>query len=617
MQLKNKNIRNSKKNNQNKNNKNSNNKDTFTKLINITADKLYYDTYNKQLLWHNTLSKTIETQRRRVVVYDVGGVVGLSVVKGDLYWLTLDGRLEMMENYLKERKKRRIVLRSGILYAANNFGVVLKNESVTELREKVVGCDMSCSHGCVRGKCWCPKHMSLSADGMTCMMEEENCDENQFTCGENGGVENIDLIKFNTPRSSLRHGKHSRRNNTSLRRIGVVACIPEEWRCDGYVDCRNHSDEVGCVECGMGSVLCKQDQKCVREEGLCDGVDDCSDGSDEDGCVKCDAARSVCTSDGCYTPLQRCDGVIHCYNGADEEGCVRPDESHGSMLWIGLIFIFILVIVVVILLMRHCRLIPSKPTSMLTSSSEDNATNQTRTSSLPKYYSSPNQYFLPTHKHKCSTPKYISAISSYHDPSSSPYNSTVSSDVPLAPFPSPVATLLHTFKPSGRSDSCSCGSCSTILHPPPPPTVCSGRSLLRSHLTSPTFQSSFEPHSSLANQSERSTLINNTQSNTRDSFPLESGPLLPASGRSTFSKQPFTNHNKNVNDSDNNKNNIYNIIFARKNIGKDEKIYDDKKIDNNNNNIDNNTTSYPFLLANYVIPENKKTHSLASKNQLY
>ncbi len=64
--------------------------------------------------------------------------------------------------------------------------------------------------------------------------------------------------------------------------------IPEDWQCDGFGDCDDASDEVGCATfvCGDGTS--------VPPDFECDGFDDCVDGSDEAGCPT--VAQITCPS---------------------------------------------------------------------------------------------------------------------------------------------------------------------------------------------------------------------------------------------------------------------------------------------------------------------------------
>lgn len=55
-------------------------------------------------------------------------------------------------------------------------------------------------------------------------------------------------------------------------------------RCDGSSDCKDHSDEDGCVSrvtCAADQHRCLNSEQCVLQEWLCDGQEDCRDASDE------------------------------------------------------------------------------------------------------------------------------------------------------------------------------------------------------------------------------------------------------------------------------------------------------------------------------------------------
>jgi hypothetical protein len=83
-------------------------------------------------------------------------------------------------------------------------------------------------------------------------------------------------------------------------------------QCDGYVDCADGSDELGCGHwlfgCGDGEQ--------IPRSSVCDGEVDCDGGRDEDGCHVFDCGGGAVIIDAWV-----CDGEDDCDNGADEAGC--------------------------------------------------------------------------------------------------------------------------------------------------------------------------------------------------------------------------------------------------------------------------------------------------------
>lgn len=64
---------------------------------------------------------------------------------------------------------------------------------------------------------------------------------------------------------------------------GEIDCIPGAWRCDGFPECDDQSDEEGCPVCSAAQFPCARGQ-CVDLRLRCDGEADCQDRSDEADC---------------------------------------------------------------------------------------------------------------------------------------------------------------------------------------------------------------------------------------------------------------------------------------------------------------------------------------------
>ncbi|XP_070170115.1 uncharacterized protein [Polyergus mexicanus] len=109
-----------------------------------------------------------------------------------------------------------------------------------------------------------------------------------------------------------------------------TSCLPLERRCDGKIDCWDATDEINCTlgrnigrSCPLDNEFTCSNGECILKTRFCDGLSDCSDGSDEPhGCQgRCNKHEFTCQNGRCITKGMKCNGVDDCGDGTDERHC--------------------------------------------------------------------------------------------------------------------------------------------------------------------------------------------------------------------------------------------------------------------------------------------------------
>ncbi|XP_031784781.1 uncharacterized protein LOC100679901 isoform X2 [Nasonia vitripennis] len=172
----------------------------------------------------------------------------------------------------------------------------------------------------------------IEGGAFRCMEIEHHCLDDEWTCKT---IFCIPLVKRCD--GQMNCYDHSDEYNcdcnleTHFHCGNQTSCLPLSKKCDGHVDCFDASDEENCTTShdlgrlcpSTDEFTCRNKQQCIRKSRFCDGYRDCKDGSDEPvGCNgRCNKHEFTCHNGRCIDKGDKCNGIDDCGDRSDEQHC--------------------------------------------------------------------------------------------------------------------------------------------------------------------------------------------------------------------------------------------------------------------------------------------------------
>uniref|UniRef100_A0A673KWD7 Low-density lipoprotein receptor-related protein 2-like n=1 Tax=Sinocyclocheilus rhinocerous TaxID=307959 RepID=A0A673KWD7_9TELE len=265
--------------------------------------------YEERLLyWADATLDKIERasltgENREIILSQTQYPFSVTVFQQDIYWTDWNTRIVYRAN--KDDGSGLTIMATDLQYRPNDIHVfsASRQESCSSPCQLFNG---GCSHVCVPGptgpECQCPStgNWYLANDGKDCISDNgQRCHADQFTCLDG-------------------------------------SCFAQRWKCDGYRDCIDGSDELERVcafhTCSPTEFTC-DNGGCVPLYYVCDYTNDCGDNSDEHGCPfpTCNPTTEfTCANGRCISAAFVCDGFNDCRdNGTTDEVNCRETCAPG------------------------------------------------------------------------------------------------------------------------------------------------------------------------------------------------------------------------------------------------------------------------------------------------
>ncbi|XP_071627386.1 uncharacterized protein [Temnothorax longispinosus] len=185
-----------------------------------------------------------------------------------------------------------------------------------------------CAGFCIVSKQKCHR---LDVDALRCVKIEHPCLDAEWTCSNT-----LCIPLEKRCDGHMNCYDHSDEYNcvcdleTHFQCGNETSCLPLGRRCDGKIDCWDATDEINCTlgrnlgrSCPLDSEYTCSNGECILKVRFCDGLADCSDGSDEPhGCKgRCNKHEFTCQNGRCITKGMKCNGIDDCGDGSDERHC--------------------------------------------------------------------------------------------------------------------------------------------------------------------------------------------------------------------------------------------------------------------------------------------------------